>query len=117
MLSLAQLLVVSLLHFSPSAHRWMTHILGNGGFPVEQYISMLTVATILVGILAYTLLPLYVALIGGDIVSKEQEDGTLRMILCRPVSRARLLCLKWCAGFIFSITLAFSLALGGLLFC
>src|SRR5580693_5874432 len=117
MLSLAQLLIVSLLRYSPPSHRWLERTMERSGFPVDQYLSMLTVATILAIILAYTLLPLYVALIGGDIVSKEAEDGTLRMILSRPVSRARLLGLKWCAGFVFSIVLSFALALGGLLFC
>lgn len=117
MLALAQLLIVCLLRFSPSSHHWMERIMQRSGFPVDQYISMLTVATIMASILAYTLLPLYVALIGGDIVSKEAEDGTLRMILSRPVSRARLLCLKWCAGFVFSVVLALALALGGLIIC
>jgi ABC-2 type transport system permease protein len=78
---------------------------------------MLTVATVMAVVLAYTLLPLYVALIGGDMVSKEAEDGTLRMILSRPVSRVRLLCLKWLAGFVFSIVLVLALAAGGMFFC
>jgi len=38
-------------------------------------------------------------------VAKEAEDGTLRMILSRPVSRFRLLLVKWLAGLIFSMIL------------
>jgi ABC-2 type transport system permease protein len=47
------------------------------------------------------LMPLYTALVGGDLVAKEAEDGTLRMILSRPISRFRLLVAKWVAGIIF----------------
>jgi len=38
-------------------------------------------------------------------VAKEAEDGTLRMILARPISRFRLLLAKWFAGIIFSAVL------------
>src|SRR6266542_4575950 len=62
------------------------------------------------------LLPLYVSLIGGDLVAKEAEDGTLRMILSRPISRVRLLMLKWLAGAIFSFTLVMALGLFGVAF-
>jgi ABC-2 type transport system permease protein len=66
--------------------------------------------------IAYMLLPLYVSLVGGDLVAKEAEDGTLRMILSRPVSRLRLLLLKWVAGGIFSVILVAALGLFGVLF-
>src|SRR3954462_10884477 len=61
------------------------------------------------------LMPLYTALVGGDLVAKEAEDGTLRMILCRPISRVRLLLAKWIAGVIFSAVLV--LVLGGTALC
>jgi ABC-2 type transport system permease protein len=50
-------------------------------------------------------MPLYAALVGGDLLAKEAEDGTLRMILSRPISRFRLLFVKWLSGIIFSIVL------------
>ena len=117
MLLLAQLLIIVLLRFYPAAHRALARNMEANGLIGEQYLSMLTVATIMAFVLAYTLLPLYVALVGGDMVSKEAEDGTLRMILSRPISRVRLLVLKWLAGVVFSIVLVLSLAAGGLLFC
>jgi ABC-2 type transport system permease protein len=55
------------------------------------------------------LMPLYTTLVGGDLVAKEAEDGTLRMILSRPISRFRLLFVKWCAGVIFSAVLVVAL--------
>jgi ABC-2 type transport system permease protein len=42
-------------------------------------------------------------------VAKEAEDGTLRMILARPISRFDLLLAKWLAGIVFSILLVFAL--------
>jgi ABC-2 type transport system permease protein len=57
------------------------------------------------------LMPLYTALVGGDLVAKEVEDGTLRMILSRPISRFRLLLVKWVAGLLFCALLV--LVLGG----
>ncbi|HTB82605.1 MAG TPA: ABC transporter permease subunit [Candidatus Sulfotelmatobacter sp.] len=116
MLLLAQLIIILMLRFYPPAHRGLTHSIEASGFFGAQYISMLTIATIMAFVLAYTLLPLYVALVGGDLVSKEYEDGTLRMILSRPVSRVRLLFLKWLAGVVFSFVLVVSLAAGGLIF-
>jgi len=117
MLLLAQFLIVSLLRYTPAAHQALLRAFRHGGLGAgQQYLSMLTIATTMAVVLAYTMLPLYVALIGGDLVSKETEDGTLRMILSRPVSRSRLLCVKWLAGLIFSIVLVTILAAGGLLF-
>src|SRR5450756_1125484 len=88
MLLLAQMLIIGLLRYYPPAHRGLMRNIQESGFVGEQYVSMLTVASVMAFVLAYTLLPLYVALVGGDMVSKESEDGTLRMILSRPVSRA-----------------------------
>ena len=49
-------------------------------------------------------------------VAKEAEDGTLRMILCRPISRLRLLIVKWVAGLIFCVALVVALGTMAVLF-
>ncbi len=89
----------------------MERMLAGNGYLAEDYISALTVAVLMLIPQIMLLLPLYTALVGGDLVAKEAEDGTLRMILSRPVSRFRLLLMKWLAGLIFSAALV--LALGG----
>lgn len=94
--------------------RWKTdmeRLLQGNGYLAEEFISALTVAVIMLIPQIILLLPLYTALVGGDLVAKETEDGTLRMILSRPVSRFRLLLVKWVAGIIFCAALV--LALGG----
>jgi len=56
-------------------------------------------------------MPLYATLVGGDLLAKEAEDGTLRMFLSRPISRARLLFVKWSAGIFFAVVLVLALGL------
>jgi ABC-2 type transport system permease protein len=111
-----QLLIVGLLRCSPAAHRGLIHSLERGGLDAAHYASMLTVATLMALLLGYSLLPLFVALVGGDLVGKEAEDGTLRLVLSRPVSRGQLLLLKWLSGVVFSFLLVTALAAGGLVF-
>jgi ABC-2 type transport system permease protein len=89
--------------------------LEGNGYLVSEYVSALTVAVIMLIPQIGLLMPLYVALVGGDLVAKESEDGTLRMILSRPISRFRLLLVKWLAGFVFSVLLV--LVLGGVALC
>jgi ABC-2 type transport system permease protein len=94
--------------------RWQSNVermLEGNGYLAAQYISALTVAVIMLIPQIILLMPLYATLVGGDLVAKEAEDGTLRMILCRPISRLRLLALKWLAGMIFAASLV--LVLGG----
>src|SRR6266436_7550556 len=108
---------VTLLFFRFS--RWQQDVARNlegNGYLVSEYISALTVALIMLLPQVILLMPLYAALVGGDLVAKEAEDGTLRMILARPISRLRLLALKWVAGLMFSIILVVALGLFGLLF-
>src|SRR3989442_380066 len=76
----------------------MERTLAGNGYLAQDYISALTVAVVMLAPQALLLMPLYAALVGGDMVAKEVEDGTLRMILSRPISRFRLLLVKWLAG-------------------
>jgi len=79
--------------------------LAGNGYLAQEYLSALTVALIMLIPQVLLLMPLYAALVGGDLVAKETEDGTLRMILSRPISRFQLLLAKWSAGMVFSAVL------------
>src|SRR5664279_3247341 len=73
---------------------WQTQMeamLEGNGYLAQEYVSALTVAVLMLIPQILLLMPLYAALVGGDLVAKEVEDGTLRMILSRPISRFRLL--------------------------
>ncbi len=106
----AQLAVILLFRYT-KATMAIRRALEGGGYPADDFLTAGTIATQVVLPIAFLLLPLYVALVGGDLVAKETEDGTMRMILARPISRLRLLTLKWLAGALFSFAL--SLLLGG----
>ncbi len=104
----AFLLVQTLMLLMFKFTRWESEfekLLAGNGYLAADYISALTVALLMLMPQVLLLLPLYVALVGGDLVAKEAEDGTLRMILSRPISRFRLLLVKWLAGVVFSALL------------
>lgn len=103
----AMLLVFRFSHWRSGVER----MLAGNGYLADEFISALTVAVIMLIPQIILLMPLYAALVGGDLVAKEVEDGTLRMILARPVSRFRVLLSKWLAGAVFCVVLV--LALGG----
>ena len=55
--------------------------------------------------------PLLVALVAGDSVAGEANMGTLRLLLTRPVSRTRLMLVKFAASMIYTIMLLAWMAL------
>ena len=112
---LTQLIVTVVFKYTRASANMMRTLEANG-YLAEQFLSGLTVATVMLFPIAYVLLPLYVALIGGDMVAKEAEDGTLRMILSRPISRVRLLVVKWLAGAVFAVLLVAALGAFGATF-
>src|SRR5438874_6747330 len=101
---IAQNGMVLLFRFTHWQRNWERVLAGNG-YLAQDYISALTVALVMLIPQVLLLMPLYTTLVGGDLVAKEAEDGTLRMILSRPISRFRLLLSKWLAGIVFSIAL------------
>lgn len=106
---LAESTIILLFRYTHGPRRDMVHRLELMGYRPEDFITSLTMATAVLVPVAFILMPLYVSLVGGDLVAKEAEDGTLRMILSRPISRLRLVSIKWLAGAIFSVLLALAL--------
>lgn len=79
----------------PRGQAWMRRTIEHSGGTFDEYFSGLTVAMIMLSTTVFLLGCLYLALIGGDLVAKEVEDGTMRMTLCRPISRVRILMVKY----------------------
>ncbi len=115
MILLAQVALVLLFRYGKAATSIRREI-ERSGVPVDHYLTNLTIAAVALVPIGYVLLPLYASLVGGDLVAKEAEDGTLRMILSRPASRLRLLLVKWCAGVVFSFALVLTLCIFGAAF-
>lgn len=74
-----------------------------GGF--DEYFSALTLAFLIVAFTMFLLGLVFVALVAGDILAKETEDGNLRLILARPVTRLRLLVVKFLSCQIYTTVL------------
>lgn len=60
-------------------------------------------------------LPLTVAVVAGDTIAGEAGAGTLRYLLAAPVSRPRLLLVKYTAALVFCLAAALTVALCGVL--
>lgn len=95
-------LVLLLLFRLQGMERFFGKVSGKGA-EFHHYQSALTLAMIVLGLSVLILGALYIALVGGDIVAKENEDGHYRLLLARPVSRVRLLFLKYltCVSYAF----------------
>jgi ABC-2 type transport system permease protein len=111
---LLELVVVALMHME-KAERGIRRMIERAGYGFEDYFSGLTLAFIILKTTVFLLGGLYLALVAGDMVAKEVEDGTMRMTLCRPVSRVRLLLVKVCGCAIYTFALVFFIGLSALL--
>ena len=96
-----ELLILLLLQM-PNARRLFTKSMHQYGLDFSHYFSGLTLAYFMITNTVFVLGSLYLALVCGDIVSKEVEDGTMRMVLSRPVSRGRILLLKYAASVLYT---------------
>ncbi len=72
---------------------------------LDEYFSGLTLGFMILTATMLILGVVFVALVVGDIVAKETEDGNLRLLLARPISRFRLLLAKFIASQLYTLTL------------
>ncbi|MCB1235078.1 MAG: ABC transporter permease [Verrucomicrobiae bacterium] len=81
--------------------RWIEEVAGG----LDTYFSGLTLAFLIIAFTIFLLAAPFLSLVAGDIVAKETEDGNLRLLLSRPVSRFRLLAIKYVACQIYALAL------------
>ncbi|MBI4023640.1 MAG: ABC transporter permease subunit [Verrucomicrobia bacterium] len=105
----AEFIILLLLQLQRSK-KTFTDLLTRNGYGFDYY-SGITLAVLMILFTIFLLGGLYLALVSGDMVAKEVEDGTMRMVLARPISRIRLLGIKWLACMIY--TFALILFIGG----
>jgi ABC-2 type transport system permease protein len=98
----------------PRGQRWMKMMIEQSGGAFDLYFSGLTVAMIMVTTTIFLLGGLYLGLVSGDLIAKEVEDGTMRMTLCRPVSRVRVLLVKYVTSVLYTFALVFFIGLSAL---
>ncbi|MEI7955268.1 MAG: ABC transporter permease [Verrucomicrobiota bacterium] len=89
------------------SQRHMRGMLERNGLEFGTYYSSLTITLTIMLISMFLLESIFFALVAGDIVAKESEDGNLRMVFARPVSRLRLLLVKYAAVSIYTLSFTF----------
>jgi len=107
--------LILLLLQTPGAKKMFTRSMMQHGLDFSHYFSGLTLAYVMMSNTVFVLGSLYLALVCGDIVSKEVEDGTMRMVLSRPVSRARILLLKYLTCLVYTGMLTIFIVVSSLL--
>ncbi len=93
----------------------MREMMGQNGLSFENYYTSLTITYMVMGFSMFLMGSIYFALVSGDIVAKESEDGNLRLVLSRPVSRLRVLLLKYAATLIYTVSFVFFVGISGYL--
>ncbi|MCC7517922.1 MAG: ABC transporter permease [Verrucomicrobiae bacterium] len=107
--------LILLLMQLPKPTREVSRLLGKNGYAFEEYYSGLTLGLLMLLFTVFLIGGLFLALVSGDMVAKEAEEGTLRMALARPVTRLRLVLVKWIACVIYGIVLIVFIAATSLL--
>ncbi len=85
------------------------------GLDFGTYYSSLTITFTIMALSMFVLGSIYFALVAGDIVAKENEDGNLRMVFARPIGRLRLLLVKYAAVCLYTVSFVFFVGISGYL--
>ncbi len=108
-------IIAAILLQRPEVENLISNLLNRNGLDTSAYFSGITLAMLINFLSINPLGGLYIALIAGDIVAKEHEEGTLRLVLARPISRVRLVVLKWLSCMVYTAALVLFLAITALI--
>jgi ABC-2 type transport system permease protein len=97
----------------PASQRYMQRMLERNGLDFGTYYSSLTITFTIMLLSMFLLGSIYFALVAGDIVAKENEDGNLRLVFARPISRLRLLLVKYTAVSLYTVSFVFFVGVTG----
>ncbi len=105
--------VILVVYKLDGTRRLMERTTERNGLEFGTYYSSLTV-TFMIMLFSMVLLgAIYFALVAGDIVAKENEDGNLRLVFARPVSRFRVLLVKYVAVCLYTFSFVFFVGISG----
>lgn len=112
--------IFGLMLVSPSSVAWIAKTFGQLGRTFDQHFTALTFANMLFSSTTTFATPIFFVMMAADIAAGENGRGTLRALLCRPVSRTRVLLQKLAAVctvnlFITFLVSSLALVLGHLL--
>ncbi len=92
---------------------FMRRRMERNGLEFGTFYSSLTITFMIMLFSMLMLGSIYFALVAGDIVAKEDEDGNLRMVFARPISRLRLLLVKYTAVSLYTFTFVIFVGITG----
>ncbi len=105
--------VILLVYKLPRSQHYMQGMLERNGLDFGTYYSSLTITFTIMLLSMFLLGSIYFALVAGDIVAKENEDGNLRLVFARPISRFRLLLVKYTAVSLYTVSFVFFVGVTG----
>ncbi|MCU0796200.1 MAG: ABC transporter permease [Akkermansiaceae bacterium] len=108
-------LVIVLVYKFTDGQYYMRRLIERNGFESDIYFSSLSLTFLVMLFSMFLLGSIFFALVAGDVVAKENEDGNLRLVLARPISRLRLLLVKYTAVAVYTFTFVFFVGLTGYL--
>lgn len=108
-------IVIFILLSQDFGKAWLRTMIQRNGESFTQYFSGLTVGYIVLRLAIVLLGGIYLSLVAGDVLAKESEDGNLRLILARPISRLRLLAIKFLCCLVYTVVLIQFIAWSALL--
>lgn len=109
-----ELLIVLVYRITDGQH-YMRKLIEQNGYQSDFYFSSLSLTFMVMTISIALLGSIFFALVAGDVVAKENEDGNLRLVLSRPISRLRLLLVKYTAVALYTFTFVFFVGITGYL--
>ena len=107
--------VILIVYKLPRSQEYMHRLLDRNGLEFATYYSSLTITFTIMLLSMFLLGSIYFALVAGDIVAKENEDGNLRLVFARPISRLRLLLVKYTAVSLYTFSFVFFVGVTGYL--
>lgn len=107
--------VILIVYKMEASKRFVRHSVEQNGLDFGTYYSSLTISFGMILFSMVLLGSIFFALVGGDIVAKETEDGNLRLVFARPITRLRLLLIKYASVAIYTFTFVLFVSITGYL--
>lgn len=107
--------IVLFVYKLDDAQRKSRELLEQNGLDFSTFYSSLSISFQMLLWSMFLLGSIFFALVGGDIVAKENEDGNLRLVFARPITRLRLLLVKYTSVMIYTFSFVIFVGISGYL--
>ena len=101
------LLIIAMLVGMKHGHdfEYMRHRLEQDFIVTGSFLNAAFLTRYLLEGITFTFLPLFACMVCGDLLASEAADGTLRMLLCRPVTRLKVAVSKYAIAIMYVLGL------------